>query len=106
MLWKRLYGDDIWAHHDEELQGLFIYFFPSYIFLSANANFKICKCIDLIYIKFVIFKLYVGLNKDFKKMLSENAEFKAISLKDMLTASDGTKKVDVISCFILSIYNA
>ncbi|KAJ0007894.1 hypothetical protein Pint_30411 [Pistacia integerrima] len=35
----------------------------------------------------------VGLNKDFKKMLSEHAEFKALSLKDIYTASDGTKKI-------------
>ncbi|KAF3943466.1 hypothetical protein CMV_029982 [Castanea mollissima] len=54
MLWKRLYGNDIWAHHIDELEGL---------------------------------------NKDFKKMLSENAEFKAFSLKEILTASDGTKKI-------------
>nr|POF12085.1 hypothetical protein CFP56_08851 [Quercus suber] len=53
MLWKRLYGNDIWAHQIDELEGL---------------------------------------NKDFKKMLSENAEFKALSLKEILTASDGTKK--------------
>ncbi|GMY26216.1 dual-specificity rna methyltransferase rlmn [Fagus crenata] len=54
MLWKRLYGNDIWAHHIDEFEGL---------------------------------------NKDFKKMLSENAEFKALSLKEMLTASDGTRKI-------------
>ncbi|KAH7510743.1 hypothetical protein FEM48_ZijujUnG0054600 [Ziziphus jujuba var. spinosa] len=54
MLWKRMYGNGIWAHHCEELEGL---------------------------------------NKDFKKMLSENAEFKALSLKRILTASDGTKKI-------------
>ncbi|KAL4639104.1 hypothetical protein ACB092_03G194400 [Castanea dentata] len=54
MLWKRLYGNYIWAHHIDELEGL---------------------------------------NKDFKKMLSENAEFKALSLKEILTASDGTKKI-------------
>lgn len=50
----------------------------------------------------MIFKLYVGLNKDFKKMLTENAEFKALSLKNMLTASDGTKKVDIIISFYVS----
>lgn len=38
----------------------------------------------------------VGLNKDFKKMLSEHAEFRALSLKDILTASDGTRKVEII----------
>ncbi|GAB2220500.1 hypothetical protein Drorol1_Dr00008156 [Drosera rotundifolia] len=54
MLWKRLYGKDIWAHCSEELEGL---------------------------------------NKDFKKMLSMNAEFRALSLKDIRTASDGTKKI-------------
>ncbi|KAL9258133.1 Dual-specificity RNA methyltransferase RlmN-like protein [Drosera capensis] len=54
MLWKRLYGNDRWAHCSEELEGL---------------------------------------NKDFKKMLSMNAEFRALSLKDIRTASDGTKKI-------------
>ncbi|XP_062110300.1 uncharacterized protein LOC133822093 [Humulus lupulus] len=54
MLWKRLYGDNIWAQHINELEGL---------------------------------------NKDFKCMLSENAEFNALSLKEILTASDGTKKI-------------
>ncbi|XVF84967.1 hypothetical protein PTKIN_Ptkin17bG0081200 [Pterospermum kingtungense] len=54
MLWKRLYGDNIWAHNVDELEGL---------------------------------------NKDFKKMLSEHAEFRALSLKDILTASDGTRKI-------------
>ncbi|KAL2559752.1 Radical SAM superfamily protein [Forsythia ovata] len=54
MLWKRLYGDNIWARNSEELEGL---------------------------------------NKDLKRMLSEHAEFKALSLKDIYTASDGTKKI-------------
>ncbi|MBA0863342.1 hypothetical protein Goshw_019723 [Gossypium schwendimanii] len=54
MLWKRLYGDNIWAHDIDELKGL---------------------------------------NKDFKKMLSEHAELRALSLKDILTASDGTRKI-------------
>ncbi|KAK3041791.1 hypothetical protein RJ639_000307 [Escallonia herrerae] len=54
MLWKRLYGNNIWAHSSEDLEGL---------------------------------------NKDFKNMLSEHAEFKAVSLKDIVTASDGTKKI-------------
>ncbi|KAL1565623.1 23S rRNA (adenine(2503)-C(2))-methyltransferase [Salvia divinorum] len=54
MLWKRLYGNNIWAHCHEELEGL---------------------------------------NKDFKKMLSAHAEFKALHLKDMVSASDGTKKI-------------
>ncbi|KAI4314318.1 hypothetical protein L6164_027239 [Bauhinia variegata] len=54
MLWKRLYGNNIWAHHSDELEGL---------------------------------------NKDFKKMLSENADFKALSLKETRTASDGTRKI-------------
>ncbi|KAJ4711116.1 Dual-specificity RNA methyltransferase [Melia azedarach] len=54
MLWKRLYGNNIWAHYIDELEGL---------------------------------------NKDFKKMLSEHAEFKALSLKDVLTAADGTRKI-------------
>ncbi|KAL8534164.1 hypothetical protein ACS0TY_010244 [Phlomoides rotata] len=54
MLWKRLYGNNIWAHCSEELDGL---------------------------------------NKDFKRMLAEHAEFKALEMKDMLTASDGTRKI-------------
>ena len=41
-------------------------------------------------------KFFSGLNKDFKMMLIENAEFKALSLKEIRTASDGTKKVDII----------
>ncbi|KAA8529579.1 hypothetical protein F0562_034321 [Nyssa sinensis] len=53
MLWKHLYGNNIWAHCIDELEGL---------------------------------------NKDFKKMLSEHANFKALSLKDIHTASDGTRK--------------
>ncbi|XP_061372321.1 uncharacterized protein LOC133314812 [Gastrolobium bilobum] len=54
MLWKRMYGNNIWAHHIDELEGL---------------------------------------NKDFKKMLSENAEFKALALKEIRAASDGTRKI-------------
>ncbi|KAI3467517.1 hypothetical protein Pfo_024180 [Paulownia fortunei] len=54
MLWKRLYGNNIWAHYNEELEGL---------------------------------------NKDFKRMLSEHAELKVLQLKDLLAASDGTKKI-------------
>lgn len=53
MLWKRLYGDNIWAHTSDELEGL---------------------------------------NKDFKKMLIENAEFRALSLREILPSSDGTRK--------------
>ncbi|KAI3976282.1 hypothetical protein MKX01_021824 [Papaver californicum] len=53
MLWKRLYGNNLWAQCSDELKGL---------------------------------------NKDFRKMLGELAEFKALSLKDVLTASDGTRK--------------
>ncbi|XP_027154181.1 uncharacterized protein LOC113754060 isoform X2 [Coffea eugenioides] len=54
MLWKRLYGNNVWASCYEELEGL---------------------------------------NKDFKKMLGEHADFKALSLKDIHTASDGTRKI-------------
>ncbi|RZB99313.1 uncharacterized protein LOC114423164 isoform X2 [Glycine soja] len=54
MLWKRMYGNNIWAHHIDELEGL---------------------------------------NKDFKKMLNENAEFKALTQKEIRTASDGTRKI-------------
>ncbi|KAK4841439.1 hypothetical protein QYF36_004485 [Acer negundo] len=54
MLWKRLYGNNIWAQTIDEMEGL---------------------------------------NKDFKIMLSQHAEFKALSLKDIRTASDGTRKI-------------
>lgn len=53
MLWKRLYGNNVWAHSCDELEGL---------------------------------------NKDLRKMLSVHAEFKALSLRDVRTASDGTRK--------------
>ncbi|XWS43046.1 hypothetical protein CRYUN_Cryun16bG0067400 [Craigia yunnanensis] len=53
MLWKRLFGDNIWAHNIDELGGL---------------------------------------NKGFKKMVSEHVEFKVLFLKDILTAADGTRK--------------
>ncbi|KAL6567819.1 hypothetical protein OROGR_001487 [Orobanche gracilis] len=33
-----------------------------------------------------------SLNKDFKRMLDEHAEYKALHFKDMMSASDGTKK--------------
>lgn len=39
---------------------------------------------------------FTGLNKELRKMLSEHAEFKALNLKDILSASDGTKKVNTI----------
>ncbi|XP_042500303.1 dual-specificity RNA methyltransferase RlmN [Macadamia integrifolia] len=54
MLWKRLYGNNIWAHCVDELEGL---------------------------------------NKDLRKMLGVFAEFKALSLKKILTAADGTRKI-------------
>lgn len=54
MLWKLLYGNGIWAHSVEELQGL---------------------------------------NKDLKSMLGERASFQPLSLKDIKTASDGTRKI-------------
>lgn len=58
MLWKCMYGNNIWAHHTDEMEGL---------------------------------------NKDFKKMLSENAYFKALAVKEIHTASDGTRKILFIS---------
>ncbi|KAJ8622955.1 hypothetical protein MRB53_031484 [Persea americana] len=54
MLWKHLYGNNIWAHCSEELAGL---------------------------------------NKGFRTMLGDTAELKALSVKDILTASDGTRKI-------------
>ena len=44
---------------------------------------------------------HIGLNKDFKKMLSENAEFMALSLKEICTAADGTRKVEMIFLFVM-----
>ena len=38
---------------------------------------------------------HAGLNKDFKKMLSMQAEFMVLKMKDILTATDGTRKVEV-----------
>lgn len=47
----------------------------------------------------------LGLNKDFKKMLSEKADFKALAVKDIHTASDGTRKVEIILLyFVFSSY--
>ncbi|KAK8948556.1 hypothetical protein KSP39_PZI005322 [Platanthera zijinensis] len=40
-----------------------------------------------------ITSIIAGLNKDFKKMLTENADIKALSVKDILTALDGTRKI-------------
>ncbi|KEH20004.1 dual-specificity RNA methyltransferase RlmN [Medicago truncatula] len=54
MLWKRMYGNNIWAHHTDELEGL---------------------------------------KKDFKQMLSEHADFKALAVKEIHAASDGTRKI-------------
>ncbi|KAH7651036.1 23S rRNA (adenine(2503)-C(2))-methyltransferase protein [Dioscorea alata] len=54
MLWKCLYGNNIWAHSDDELAGL---------------------------------------NKEFQKMLSKNASFKSLIIKDIHEASDGTRKI-------------
>jgi hypothetical protein len=48
---------------------------------------------------------HLGLNKDFKKMLSENADFKALAVKEIHAASDGTRKVEIILlCFVFSSY--
>jgi hypothetical protein len=47
---------------------------------------------------------HLGLNKDFKKMLSENADFKALAVKEIHAASDGTRKVETILCFVFSSY--
>ncbi|KMZ70595.1 Ribosomal RNA large subunit methyltransferase N [Zostera marina] len=53
-LWKRLYGDNVWAQCTDELTGL---------------------------------------SKDFKEMLAVNASFNALSVKDVIKASDGTRKI-------------
>ncbi|KAJ1689660.1 hypothetical protein LUZ63_013815 [Rhynchospora breviuscula] len=34
-----------------------------------------------------------GLNKDFRKMIDENASLKALTVKDVIKASDGTRKI-------------
>lgn len=54
MLWKCLYGNNVWAHCPDELTGL---------------------------------------NKDLRKMISEHADLKALTIKDIITASDGTRKI-------------
>ncbi|XP_078439416.1 radical SAM superfamily protein [Wolffia australiana] len=54
MLWKLLYGNNVWADSIDELNGL---------------------------------------NKDFKRMISDNVIFSSISLKSIFTASDGTRKI-------------
>ncbi|XP_047058952.1 dual-specificity RNA methyltransferase RlmN-like [Lolium rigidum] len=54
MLWKCLYGNNVWAHYPDELAGL---------------------------------------NKDLRKMISEHADLKALTVKDIITASDGTRKI-------------
>lgn len=54
MLWKCLYGNNVWAHCPDELTGL---------------------------------------NKDLRKMISEHADLKALTVKDIITASDGTRKI-------------
>ncbi|XP_052145792.1 uncharacterized protein LOC127765032 [Oryza glaberrima] len=54
MLWKCLYGNNVWAHCYDELAGL---------------------------------------NKDFRKMLTDHADLKALTVKDILNASDGTRKI-------------
>ncbi|XP_051225128.1 uncharacterized protein [Lolium perenne] len=54
MLWKCLYGNNVWAHCPDELAGL---------------------------------------NKDLRKMISEHADLKALTVKDIITASDGTRKI-------------
>lgn len=41
----------------------------------------------------------IGLNKDFKRMISEHAEFGALSVKDIRSASDGTRKVNTLFLF-------
>lgn len=38
--------------------------------------------------------ILIGLNKDLKRMISEHAEFGALSFKDIRSASDGTRKVN------------
>jgi len=43
----------------------------------------------------------LGLNKDFKQMLSEHADFKALAVKEIHAASDGTRKVEIILLYFV-----
>jgi 23S rRNA (adenine2503-C2)-methyltransferase len=86
MLWKRLYGNDIWAHHSDQLEG-----FSSYYFSFITLTQFHCPVLSLNSVS--SFNYAIGLNKDFRNMLRENAEFKALSLKQIVTAADGTRKV-------------
>lgn len=43
-----------------------------------------------------------GLNKDFRKMISDHAYLKALTVKDILAAADGTRKVVFLVADILS----
>ena len=54
------------------------------------------KLVNFLSLSSFLIDLVIGLNKDFKKMLSENAEFRALSLKEIRTACDGTRKVEMI----------
>ncbi|OEL16578.1 Dual-specificity RNA methyltransferase RlmN [Dichanthelium oligosanthes] len=69
MLWKCLYGNNAWAHCHDELVGK--------LFLPPDSYFDNFDC----------------LNKDFRKMITEHADLKALTVKDILTASDGTRKI-------------
>lgn len=136
MLWKCLYGDNIWAHSSEELEGCICfalyYSLPTHftfcffyhktfrseilcalisIFVSLpmhlgwNSNFKVfCLMYLFTTFSFFVIVIRVGLNKNFKNMLGECAELKVVHLKEILTASDGTRKVDIIflNCLIAS----
>lgn len=69
------------------------FYLDSWIFACAKYMFP---TILLIWNEDPFCIFFTGLNKEFRKMLSEHAEFKALNLKDILTASDGTKKVNTI----------
>ena len=62
-----------------------------------NSNWLVI-CVSL----FICQSYDLGLNKDFKKMLNENAEFKALTQKEIRTASDGTRKVKLV--FLCSVF--
>ncbi|KAG6517393.1 hypothetical protein ZIOFF_020779 [Zingiber officinale] len=87
MLWKCLYGNNSWAQSCDELTGL--------AQIKANFNSRSHRPMNnlLVFEGPAVFDLLLRLNKEFRKMLSANVSLTALSLKEVLTASDGTRKV-------------
>jgi 23S rRNA (adenine2503-C2)-methyltransferase len=82
MLWKRLYKDNIWANNVDELEGLSsdMSLLRSFCDLAMRIGFHLCVH-------------SFRFDKDLKRMISEHAEFGALSFKDIRSASDGTRKI-------------